>query len=120
MMGKLWLILPLAGLLIGAPARAQINPFGDASRTKLTSGDFRVLDEATQLLLARPDLAPGVREDWKNPETGSTGSLTVKNRLHRRGLECVALGYQSMARGRPPNRIGALNWCQTPAGWKIL
>ena len=118
-MRALWFLLPLAGLLMSAPAQAQINPFGDASKTKLSSSDFRVLDEATQRLLARPDLAPGIREDWTNPETKSRGSLTVKKRFHRRGMDCMAIGYQSMARGNPPNRTGALNWCRTPAGWKI-
>ena len=118
-MRALGFLLPLAGLAMSAPAQAQINPFGDADKTKLSSSDFRVLDETTRRLLARPDLAPGIRENWTNPETKSTGSLTVKNRLHRRGLDCMAVGYRSMARGKPPNRIGALNWCKTPQGWKI-
>ena len=110
----------LAFVPVVAPALAQINPFGDSSKTKLSASDFKVLDEATQRLLARPDLAPGAKESWTNPATKSTGTLTVKNRFQRNGMECLAVGYQSMARGRPPNRAGALNWCQTPKGWKIL
>ena len=118
------LILPLLGVLacvpVAAPALAQINPFGDSSKTKLSASDFRVLDEATQRLLARPDVAAGAKESWTNPATKSTGTLTVRNRFQRNGMECLAVGYQSMARGRPPNRAGALNWCKTPKGWKIL
>jgi len=116
--------LALLGLLASVPAvtpaLAQINPFGDSSKTKLSPGDFKMVDEATQRLLARPSLAPGAKESWTNPATKSTGTLTVKNRFQRRGFSCVAVGYQSMARGRPPNRAGALNWCKTPKGWKIL
>ena len=119
-MRAVWLAFGLTALLAGAPAQAQINPFGDASKTKLSNGDFKVLDQATQRLLSRPGLAPGARESWTNPQTKSTGSLTVKNAFHRKGFACVAVGYQSMARGRPPNRTGALNWCKTPKGWKIL
>ena len=111
--------LPLLGLLAAHSAQAQINPFGPPRQTGLTNSDFRVLDDATKQFLARPDLSPGAHEDWKNPETGSVGSLTVKNTLYRKGFDCLAIGYKSMARGRPPNRTGALNWCKTPDGWKI-
>jgi hypothetical protein len=107
-------------LLVAPPAFAQVNPFGDASKTKLSGSDFKVLDEATQKLLARPDLGPGIQESWTNPETKSAGSLTVKKEFQRKGLSCVAIGYQAMPRGRPPNRTNQLNWCKTPAGWKTL
>ena len=78
-----------------------------------------MLDDVTKEFLGRADLSPGTHEDWKNPKTGSLGSLTVKNTLHRKGFDCLAIGYTSMARGKPPNRTGALNWCKTPDGWKI-
>ena len=119
-MRAIWLALPVLGLMASAPVQAQVNPFGDSSKIKLSNGDFKVLDEATQKLLSNPDLKPGTQESWTNPATKSTGSLTVKNQLHRKGFSCVAVGYQSMARGRPPNRTGELTWCKTSDGWKIL
>ena len=119
-MRAIWLALPVLGLMAFAPAHAQLNPFGDASKTKLSNEDYEVLGEAVDRLLSNPDLKPGTRETWTNPETKSTGSVTVKNQFHRKGFSCVGVAYQSMARGRPPNRTGALNWCKTPDGWKIL
>ena len=121
-MRALWLALPVIGLFLTGPtpALAQINPFGDASKTRLSPSDFKMVDDATERLLARPGLAPGTKESWTNPETKSTGSLTVKNAFHRKGFSCVAVRYQSRARGVEPNQTGSLNWCNTPDGWKIL
>ena len=111
--------LPLLGVLAASSAQAQINPFQSSQKSGLSNSDFKALDEATQQFLARPDLSPGTHEEWKNPKTGTTGSLTVKNTLHLKGFDCLAISYKSMARGKPPNRTGALNWCKTPDGWKI-
>lgn len=113
-------LVALAGLLAGEPARAQINPFGPASKDKLTASDFTELGAATQRLLAHDDLAPGTRETWTNPETKSTGAVSVTKRFKTRDMNCVTIGYESMIQGQPPNRKGELNWCRTPEGWKIL
>jgi hypothetical protein len=114
------LVTALAGLLAGHSAQAQSYIFGPTNQSGLTASDFKLLDQAAARLFARPDLAPGVRENWKNPQTRSTGSVAVKSLFQRQNLGCMAVRYEALARGRPPNRTRELNWCKTPEGWKIL
>jgi surface antigen len=115
-------LLPL--LLIAAslsePALAQINPFRGSRGTPLDAGDIAALTEATNRLLDRPHLAAGGKETWSNPQSGASGTATAGNPLHRKGMACRVVRYQTTVPSGPrPERSTTLTWCKTKDGWKI-
>ncbi len=108
-----------AMLLISGHASAQINPFGGAQGVTLSNDDFAIMSRAADKLLARPHLAVGSNESWKNPATGSTGTVSIQGNFARKALACHTLGYQVAPRGTPTDGIAVLDWCKTPQGWRI-
>jgi surface antigen len=115
-------LLPL--LLIAAclsqPVLAQINPFRGSRGTPLNAEDITALTEATNHLLDRPHLVSGAKETWSNPQSGASGTATAGNPLHRKGLACRVVHYQTTFPGGPrAERSNTLTWCKTKDGWKI-
>jgi thiamine-monophosphate kinase len=113
---RLLLLLALS-VLLPLPASAQINPFRGSRSTPLNADDLTALTDASNRLLDRPHLVAGGTEDWNNPQSGITGTVTAGNPVHRKGLACRALSYRITAPA--PQRNAKLTWCKTKDGWKI-
>lgn len=105
--------------LMSVGAVAQINPFGNAQGNALSNEDFTIMNRAVETLLARPNLHIGSNESWRNPNTGSTGTITVQSNATRKAGACHTLGYQMAPNGRPIDGVAVLDWCKTKQGWKI-
>ena len=114
--------LAVLAVVLLAPdlASAQINPFGGAQGMTLSNDDFATMSHAVERLLARPKLHVGSSESWKNPHTGSTGTISVQNYFSRKSLVCHTLGYQVAPRGKPASGMAVLDWCKTLQGWRIV
>ena len=116
--------LALAITLPGA-AEAQINPFRDNwAGPQLETSDFALLMQTAEKLYTQENVADGASENWNNPLTGASGSVTVVNSFHRtiRGesLLCRKLRYEVAVRGRLGSRPYDLDWCRLPDGtWKM-
>ena len=108
-----------AMLLISGDASAQINPFGGAQGVTLSNDDFAAMSRAADKLLARPHLVVGSNESWKNPNTGSTGTISIQSNFVRKALACHTLGYQVAPSGTPTDGVAVLDWCRTAQGWRI-
>ena len=113
-------LLLAAIFLSSGHASAQINPFGVAQGMTLSNDDFTIMNRAADRLLARPKLGVGSSESWKNPNTGSTGTISVQSNFTRKALACHTLGYQVAPRGTPTDGVAVLDWCKTPQGWRIV
>ena len=111
------LLLLALSVLLPLPASAQINPFRGSRSTPLNADDLTALTDASNRLLDRPNLVAGGTEDWNNPQSGITGTVTAGNPVHRKGLACRALSYRITAPA--PQRNAKLTWCKTKDGWKI-
>lgn len=59
-------------------------------------------------------------EGWSNPQTGTSGTVTLVRGFHRSGMECHEMRY-SFNFVRPTRHQNyTLDWCRTPAGeWRI-
>ena len=119
-MRSFFLVVLAAMLLVPGLASAQINPFGSAQGMTLSNDDFATMSHAAERLLARSKLHVGNRESWKNPHTGSTGTIGVQNDFSRKSLVCHTLGYQVAPRGKPASGMAVLDWCKTLQGWRIV
>jgi hypothetical protein len=105
--------------LMSGGAMAQINPFGNAQGNVLSNEDFTILNRAVETLLTQPNLHVGSNESWKNPNTGSTGTITIQSNFTRKPWACHTLGYQAAPNGTPIEGVAVLDWCKTKQGWKI-
>jgi surface antigen len=104
------------------PARAQINPFRGAFANRLTNDDFQMLNDAASELLGHDPLTVGATEGWRNPKSGSSGTVEVTRNFKHGAYVCHALRYTVLpggAGGLSTSRT-MLNWCKTEAGWKIV
>jgi hypothetical protein len=127
-MRAVWTRLAMVALAIGLaaamarPAAAQLNPFRSSFATSLTNDDFQDLSDAASRLLGRDKLTAGATEAWRNPQTGAGGTVEVARSFAWHGYGCHALRYTVLPNG--PAGKGetrtVLNWCKTPAGWKIV
>jgi surface antigen len=106
-------------LAIAMPALAQwrdVRPHGNPmTRTDLDHQG----GSARSLLEAEPAPVGGSRE-WRNPETGAYGTVTLLNVLQRRGAPCRALRYVYTTRGSAQPSEMSFTLCRTAEGeWKI-
>jgi surface antigen len=105
-----------------ASADAQLAGFypitGDG--VSLNNGDFALLIDAANNLLRRPHLTIGDSTSWHSEQTGSHGTIRVKNTFHHGSMLCRTLVYETNPTASPSSSTIKLNWCKTPDGWKIL
>ena len=112
--------LALAIALAPGLASAQINPFKGRGADRLSGSDVQMLIDASNQLLARPSLGKGATENWKNDQTGASGSVSLKGNSRRNGLACRILSYQAHSGSGVSPRASTLTWCKTQDGsWKI-
>ena len=109
-----------ACFFLSASAQAQVNPFRGSGRRGLSPEDNQMLFESIARLNAAEPSQVGRSEAWSNPQTKSSGTSTVLQVFHSRGMVCHLVRHQIVAAGRPPGHQYRLTWCRTPSGeWKI-
>jgi len=118
-MGRRGLMVLLSAACMAHSALAQINPFSRSRGTPLTGEDMAALQDATNRLLDNPQLAPGITEQWSNPKSGASGTLTAGYPVNGNGLSCRVIRYQNSVPGPTPQRDTRLTWCKTKEGWKL-
>ncbi|MBO0711265.1 MAG: hypothetical protein J2P47_08335 [Acetobacteraceae bacterium] len=111
----------LAATLLPALAIAQVNPFKTRwGAGRLRREDIRLLMDSSQRLLAGPTLAEGQSENWNNPRTGASGSVTVERTFHRQGALCHTFAYAASVHANAVPRKGRLDWCKIGDTWRIV
>jgi len=103
---------------LALPTSAQINPFRGSAGTPLNNDDIAALIDATNRLLARPQLAAGDSDTWSNPKSGAHGTVTAGSATQRKGLACRVMTYRHTVPGPQADRSATLTWCKTKDGWK--
>ena len=125
---RLPLRLPFATLVLAAgallaslaapPAAAQINPFKGNSQ-RLSDDDRDMLDATIARLNARAPLQPGDRETWKNPRTGSSGTIKLLRNYNFGTAPCHLVQYDFEVGDGGSQRSYQVDWCRMDNGWKI-
>ena len=115
---RLLLMAASVALLGPTLAQAQVNPFRSSGRAGLRADDIKLMEEAASKLLARPDLSVGSTEAWSNDRTGASGTVSVEGTTVRHGMTCQRVNYATTRSGGQ-ERDTVVNWCKTPAGWRI-
>ena len=106
-------------LLVSSSAHAQLG-FHALGEDTLSMGDYSALIDAGNTLLRRPILAKGASQAWSNGQTGTKGTISVTGSFRHDGWPCHSILYHTILQGGPTSIDTTLNWCNTPAGWKIL
>ncbi len=101
-------------------AQAQVNPFRSSSGAGMTAEDSRMQNTAARRLVANSNPHDGATEDWKNPRTGASGTITVVNSFQKGDMLCRKVEFASETRNSQNPRKTQLDWCKTPQGWKIV
>ena len=111
----------LLGVLGFAPmAQAQVNPFRGSVNPGLSAPDMAMLADAADRANRRPNPLPGHVEHFRNPATGTAGSVTLARLFHKSGMACHLLHYRFTTRHSPREASYNTTWCRTPDGaWKI-
>lgn len=112
--------LAIAALVMTAPPAHAANPLR-GSAFQLVESDRILLDAAARKLYAREDVELGAVENWKNPETGNGGTVTLIQIHEHAGMPCRLLQHEIvLARVKDPYRF-RVDRCRTEEGeWKIL
>jgi len=118
-MRRAFLLLLLVGVCFAQPALAQVNPFHGSRGVPLTKADLTLLNDATNRLLARPELNVGATESWSNPQSGASGTVTAGDAVRFKGLACRIVQYQNVVPGPNKERSATVKWCKTTGGWKV-
>jgi surface antigen len=109
-----------ACVLLSAAAQAQVNPFRGSGGRGLSPEDNQLLFESVARLNAAEPGRVGRSEEWRNPQTNSSGTSTVLRVFHSGRMVCHLVRHSIIVAGRPPARNYRLTWCRTPTGeWKI-
>ena len=114
--------IPFALSLALQPAQAQmLGPLGTLWETNvtLTRGDMDLIRTIlAQQIHNRP---PGTSVQWKNPESGNSGSITLLTVSERQGRRCEEIEYRlSPPEPAKPSDRFVLTSCMQPDGsWKL-
>ena len=108
-------------LLLPWTAQAQVNPFrSNRQGPSLSPEDTQLLFDRVDRLNRAEPAQVGQSETWSNPQTGSSGTSTLRRIFRSGGMTCHLLQNHVLVAGRPAGRDYRLTWCRTSAGeWKI-
>jgi hypothetical protein len=111
------------GTALAVPAQANIpghDPLGTGALS-LSNDDYEHLVGAADGLLRRSPLPIGTTMNWRNEQTGSTGTIRVTQTFRRGAQLCHRLVYETIPAGEPPASHTTIDWCDTGGGkWKII
>jgi surface antigen len=111
------------GLLLALPvaAQAQTNPFRSSRiGTGLTNEDRVAMGAAGRRLYDQPTVADGASDQWSNPKSGNSGTITVLQSVEKSGMTCRNMRYVIHLAKRTGSRTYTVNWCKTASGeWKL-
>ncbi len=98
-------------------AIAQVGPFG-RDGLNLDSEDLAAIDGAASKL-GQPNSTVGQTENWQNPKTGRSGSISVLQTFERYGLPCQKRRYTVDSTVKAPGSSYVMDLCRLPSGeWK--
>jgi hypothetical protein len=104
----------LGALGLAGPIWAQ-SPYSYLPR-RLTSGDLDILRTAAGTL----GPAGPKEEQWRNPKTGNSGTVTFVEANTLKGMACRKFRYTFHTGTAQDGTPYTLNWCQTADGkWAI-
>ena len=106
-----------AGLLLAAnPATAAgLGFLAKGPMTKFNDADMKFFDEAMAEAFAAKK--PGVPFEWKNEQTGASGSITPRRIFTRKGQPCSEL--QIVNRHKALEEKGVYRFCQQDGRWTL-
>ena len=109
-------VVLLSMLLLAAPLAADPFHFlGQSPARHFDQRDNALMAEAVDAALADP--AAGATHDWRNAETGSSGSATAGPVRPRDGRDCRSLRLINRARGQEASSI--YDMCRVDGVWKV-
>jgi surface antigen len=110
-------------IALSVPAHAQLSgyyPFS-SDAVSLNNDDFARMIEAANKLLRQSPLPVGTATNWRNDQTGSSGTIRVTKTFRHQAMLCHKLVYETIPAATPPANKTTLDWCDTGRGeWKIL
>ena len=110
----------LAAFITASPLVHAVNPFR-GSGFQLDEDDLALLKTAAEKLYLTDGVEVGAVEEWKNPETGSHGTVKLIRKHEYKGLPCRRLQHDiELKRVSDPFRF-TVDRCKVADGeWKIL
>jgi surface antigen len=111
--------LCLGVIVCPAISDAQINPFR-SSRSGLRGDDFTLMTAAASKLYQQDVVSDGAADNWSNPQTGNSGTVTVLQSFQKDGMTCRKVRYVIHLRASIEQPTYTVNWCKTASGeWKM-
>jgi hypothetical protein len=114
--------LALGGSLVLASAAvtalAQNSPFGRSDTMNLDNDDLAAISGAASKI-GQPNSTVGQTENWQNPKTGRSGSISLLQTFERYGLPCQKRRYTVDKTVKDPGSSYVMDFCRLPSGeWK--
>jgi surface antigen len=114
--------LALGGSLVLASAAvtalAQNSPFGRSDTMDFDNEDLAAINGAASKI-GQPNSKVGQTENWQNPKTGRSGSISLLQTFERYGLPCQKRRYTVDSTVKNPGSSYVMDFCRLPSGeWK--
>lgn len=88
--------------------------------TDLTDEDLQVMNAAASKLRESETTPIGQTETWSNPNSGSSGTVTLLQRFQRRDLPCQKIRHAFRDKAHADASVLDIDVCRLPSGeWKI-
>ena len=114
------LAVGLAAVGAGSAVRAQYPPLTAFGRLFAAGPE----DEATIRQTATPlfeAAAAGASEQWSNPQTRNSGTITLQRIFMQSGMPCRTFAYSTWTEQHTNETRVVVDWCKVPDdGWKLL
>lgn len=103
---------PLTAL--GADPLRRLGP-------RLDDSDWALVRSAAEKLYLPDAAEEGTAEAWRNPETGSSGTVTLVGKHEYEGMPCRRLQHDIAVKGTSDHARFVVDRCKTADGeWKIV
>jgi surface antigen len=108
------MLVTAALMLLGAASAQAFNLgfLGDSVMQRFTAQDAQLMSAAMDRALITPE--EGSAQEWHNPESGASGSITLRRIYEQGGKPCRRLHTQTTAQAVTSQ--GIYDLCQEPNG----